>query len=217
MDGNRVRYIDVIKNIYRQCGWGGFFNASSIAITSQIVSTTSKYTIYDGLKRYFKTSDGDWVVNSALGGVSGIGGIIFTQPIDRIKILRQYLDGMGSRTYSSIFKQLRSNPLDAYKGGLASSAKSMFLYSLLYSTYDKTKTKTDNKIISAMGTSLAITTLMQPIEFIRTRIMLNETWKPWHLGWKPTIYYSGFILTAGKAMPHFAITMYLTEMFKSYI
>ena len=65
--------------------------------------------------------------------------------------------------------------------------------------------------MSSIFTTLVLTGIMQPIEFIRARMMTNKEWK---LGWNPRIYYTGFTLTAGRSLPHFSITMCFSEFLK---
>ena len=94
-----VRLHHLAQNIYNSRGLYGFFNSSPMAILSQVVSATSKYTIYDFLKRHFGTTQNDWMVNSGFGAIAGVTGAFITQPIDRVKTLRQYDDGKPTRSY----------------------------------------------------------------------------------------------------------------------
>ncbi len=202
-------------NIYKSRGIYGFFNSSPMAITSQIFSATSKYTIYECLKKHFGTTQNNLLLNILMGSFAGITGAFIVQPIDQVKILRQYDDGKPTKSYRSIFKQFLIKPSSAWRGYPASFSKNIVLYGLLYPFYDRAKNVFNNNIlISAIVTTLITSTITQPIEFIRTRIMTGYEWK---LGWSPKVYYTGYTLTAGRAIPHFAITMYFTEFLKKHI
>ena len=71
-----------ISHIYRTRGIYGFYNSGIYAISSQVLSTTSKYTLYRTLTPL--------VPNKFLAGsISGMVASIFTHPFDVFKIHRQ--------------------------------------------------------------------------------------------------------------------------------
>jgi hypothetical protein len=203
------------KEIHSKRGLHGFFNSSPLAIISQIVSGTSKYSIYEFLKMSFSSEKQNWMMNSFLGATSGVCGVSLTQPIDTLKVMRQYCDGQVTRSYNSILKEVFSNPLKLWRGSSASLTKNIILYSLLYPTYDMFRyISDDNILVSSIITPIMITSVMQPIEFIRARIMTDKTWK---LGWNPLIYYKGYLLTSIRSVIHFSITMLFIEFLKKNI
>ena len=80
---------DTINHIYKQNGYKGFIHAFGPSIFSQILSTSSKYTIYEYIKTIRSTEKNDITNNSLNGMISGILGSIITHPIDVWKNYKQ--------------------------------------------------------------------------------------------------------------------------------
>lgn len=205
----------VTMDIYNKRGLYGFFNASAPAITSQMISSASKFTLYEGFKHHFGNGDNNFAQNALFGIVSGVSGGLFTAPFDRARALRQYNNGQATKTYGSIGKLFLQKPLEAWRGYGFTFGKNVALYSLLYPGYDLIKKKTGgNAMAASLFTPMIISGILQPIEFARTRHMLNQEWR---LGWNPRPYYTGYTLTAGRAIPHFMITMCTMEYLKGIV
>ena len=62
---------DVIKDIYKKNGFIGFYNASLSAVSSQIISTSVKFTFYDYIKKYRGTKNNDFKNNIVNGFLAG--------------------------------------------------------------------------------------------------------------------------------------------------
>jgi len=193
---NRQSIYQITKSLYLDHGFKAFSNASLSAVTAQMVSTGSKFTLYKTLQSFRKTENGDIKNNMVNGTLSGLMSIMFTQPFDVIKNYHQ--------RQISIIPDLKSNKLILYRGAKQSLSKSMILGATLYPINDKTNTYIKNPIIAAFVTSLIITPIIHPIDLLKRRAMANE--KLW-LGYNPINYYRGLMINIVRVTPHFTITM----------
>lgn len=73
---------ETIRSIIKTQGTRGFFTASSPAIITQVLSTSSKFTLYEKIKHIRKTENSNWIDNSINGVVSGLTGSLITHPFD---------------------------------------------------------------------------------------------------------------------------------------
>ena len=78
-----------INSIYRVNNIKGFFQASTPAILSQVLSTSTKYTIYEYMKKHRKIENSDIMNNIINGMISGLFGSIIAHPFDVWKIQKQ--------------------------------------------------------------------------------------------------------------------------------
>jgi len=206
--------IECTKSVYHQHGLRIFYTSSYSAIFSQVVSTSTKYTFYHNIKHYRQTKDNDILNNMLNGTVGGIMGSLLAHPFDVMKILQQqkisYLNEYRKIGYKLI-----------YRGYTKSFAKTITLACLLFPTYDFYKSKIDkyenipNKsIVASIMTTLSINLFTQPIDYLKVRGVSNlEMYSHKNI----FHYYRGFHLNLMRTMPHFTITMYITEKVKKYM
>lgn len=197
---NNLTTMNTILFIYRQNNLKGFFSASTPAIISQISSTTSKFTLYEYIKNRRNTPKHDIFNNSINGGISGILGSLITHPIDVLKNFKQ-------RNVSYIsFLQNSNQPFikNIYQGYTGSISKNIALYSCLYPINDYYNNLFDSYLISAPLTSLTVSLIIQPFDYYKTIKMAGS---------KPVHYFRGFHLMLSRSIPHFLITMYLSNLF----
>ena len=201
----RLTTIQTIKLIYSNNGIKGFFSASIPSITSQLVSTTSKFTIYEFIKKKTNTSSSDLMANSISGMIGGIGGSIITHPFDMWKNFTQ-----RNKSFNKyIIRCNNSNILipGIYRGYTSSFTKNIVLYSMLFSLNDYYKSKFNSIWISAPLTTLTITCIIQPFDYYKTVMIAGK---------KPLNVFRGFHLMICRSIPHFTITMFLIEKFNSF-
>lgn len=204
---NNIKY-DVkttIKNIYNTNGLSGFFKASSPAIISQVLSTSIKLSLYEKIKKHRKTEQKDFLNNSLNGIVSGILGSLITHPIDTWKVFRQQ-----SQSYKYHIKSLMGHPKDLvikgfYPGFTGSIGKNFALYSTLFPINDFYKSMFNSIYISAPLTTLTVSLFVQPFDYYKVVKMTGN---------RPTAFFRGFWLMLARNIPHFTITMVLTDIFK---
>ena len=200
-NNSKLSLNQTIKEIYTSNGYKGFFSASTPAIISQILSTSTKLSFYYQLKSYRKTKDSDILNNSINGVISGFLGNLITHPIDVWKNYKQRNEHFSKHiidTWKN--KQLVTKGL--YPGFVSSIGKNMALYSCLFPLNDFYKTKFDSIYISAPLTTLTVSLIVQPFDYYKVVKMAGN---------KPSHPFRGFGLMLARNIPHFVITMSLTN------
>ncbi len=191
--------IETSKMIYNTRGINGFYNATYSALASQTISSVSKYTFYNLIKKSRKTQDNDLINNAVNGASGGILGSLFSHPIDVKKNYQQRYD-------NNFINDCKKNLLKTlYKGYSQSIIKNVLLYSSLYPMYDFYKTKIDKPYLASIATSITVCLYLQPIDYIKTNLMAgNKNIKIKNL-------YNGTLLHLARSIPHFMISMVITE------
>lgn len=186
------------KTIYHQHGIIGFYRSSSIAVLSQVLSTTIKYNGYE----YMKTQTNYKI----LAGLSaGISASLITHPIDVAKVHIQM--------NQSFIQVLREHGLSLlYRGYSKSFAKVSIGSSCFFPIYDSIRELNHlNPTIAAFSSAVVTTTLMQPIDYMKVRHIYGLS----HFnGYHPLTYFRGLSLNLLRVVPHFIITMNLIEYLK---
>jgi hypothetical protein len=194
-NNNNLTISQTIRNIYSSSGYKGFMLAYTPAIVSQVISTSSKYYFYEIIKSYRKTEKSDLLNNSINGLVGGILGSIFAHPID---VWKNYIQ----RDQKFPFYNLKV----FYQGYNASIYKNAVLYSCLFPIYDFYSEKISNAYLASFCTSLTISLIIQPFDYYKTIKIAGN---------KPTNWYRGYTIMLARSLPHFAITMSITEYIKN--
>lgn len=192
--------------IYKNIGLKGFIQASPPAMISQLVSTSTKYTFYQKIKAYRKTETDNILSNSLNGMIGGIAGSIFSHPID---VWKNYSQRNQIFNWKSLDLKLY------YQGYKASIYKNMVLYSFLFPTYDFYKKKFDSVIISSILTTLTVSTIIQPFDYYKTVLMAGNDIKFKFNFDEIKKFGRGFNLMLMRSIPHFLITMSVTEKIKT--
>jgi hypothetical protein len=217
---------DVVKGIYTNKGIKGFYSASLPAMSSQIISTSGKYTLYR-----FGTANNVPTVIAAIG--SGIVVSLFTHPLDFIRVAVQRGDKIfkGNSHFSQLSlieksKNYQKHTLEVkmfYRGYSKSLTKVIVGSSLYFPIYDFTKKNINKRLLvdnsltsllSSMTSAIISTIILQPIDYIKVR---NIAGLPWYQGLNPLKYLRGSSLNLLRVVPHFMITMTLTEKFHTLL
>lgn len=212
--------VDTIKKIYSQRGLLGFYSASYPAVISQVVSTTSKYTIFNVSKIYRQTNEKDIFDNSINGMIGGVCGGLITHPIDVIKNYHQ-----RSRPFFKIFGRMfyRSKPMCLkflYRGVSQSVYKGITLYSLLFPLQEWYKTMGFHSVFASILTTVITTTLLQPFDYLKVKLIAGQTdllqsvkkyVSSGNSHFKLRDLYKGVGLNFARAVPHFTITMTIID------
>ena len=199
---NSIRF--VIKDIYAKLGLRGFIQASPYAIVSQLISTSTKYTFYHKIKDFRKTEPNDIFSNSLNGMAGGVVGSLFSHPID---VWKNYAQRNQIFNFKSFDLKLY------YQGYHASIYKNCVLYAILFPAYDYYKTKFDSTIVCSVLTTLTVSTIIQPFDYYKTVKMAGNNVKISIGGLKS--FGRGFGLMMSRSIPHFLITMSITEKLKN--
>jgi hypothetical protein len=192
---------DTAKKIYKERGLSGYYDAKFSAISSQTLSTVSKYAFYQMIKKYRNTPENDILNNSINGCIGGVLGSIISHPFD---VLKNY----NQRGDNNFLKDVKSNSIKTlYKGYSQTIIKNVLLYSSIYPIYDFYKSKIpDKSYITAPLTTLTITMYLQPIDYLKVNIMAGNEVK-----FNFRDLYRGTSLHLMRSIPHFTITMMITE------
>ena len=200
-NSNTDSILKTIKRIYFpdkaevSGGLRAFYRASVPSVASQVFSTSSKYVLY----RYFGKYSDYTVLN---GLASGICSSLVCHPIDVIRVHKQMNTPLPSMTTKVLYR--------GYSKTFFKAALGSCLFFPLYDFYYK---KTENSLIAGFGSAVTSTTIMQPMDYLKTRHMYGQ--KLYH-GWnsyytlKP--YYKGLTLNLARIVPHFMITMYVIHI-----
>lgn len=195
-NSNSNSIIGSAKDIYAKHKLMGFYKASFSAISSQMISTSFKYTIYRHLE---DNKYNNKVVN---GIISGIMTSMITHPIDVIKIHRQM-----NASFISEFKKV-GLPL-FYRGYSKSLTKVMISSSLFFPLYDYFKEHTSGSLSASFLSATASTLIMSPVDYLKTRHIYNQ---PLYQGLNPVHYYKGLSINLLRIIPHFMITMTIIDL-----
>lgn len=197
---NGISVRETCKHIYSKYGMKGFYNASGWAITSQILSTTTKYTWYQILKDYTPNV-------FVAGATSGVLSSLLTHPLDVLKIHYQM--------HTPFLPELNKYGLRLfYRGYSKTLTKSTFGSIFFFPLYDIFKLHVHNNTLAAMMSAIISTTCMQPIDYMKTRHIYGQ---PFFSGWNIRPYFKGLSLNLMRVVPHFMVTMTVIEQCKKYL
>jgi hypothetical protein len=191
--------LQIASNLYQTKGIKGFFQASTPAIISQVISTSSKYYLYHAIKDYRKTEDSNIISNSINGGLGGLGGSLLSHPFD---VWKNHLQ-RGQTLSNFRIKKL-------YSGYSGTIAKNILLYSMLFPVYDFYKLHITNPLIASIFTSVTCSVITQPLDYYKTVLMTGNKFAGWG---NP---YKGYSLMISRTIPHFMISMTITDNIKVY-
>lgn len=202
---------DSVRHILDQRGFRGFFDSSKPAVISQLASTTSKYTLYEFVKKYRHTDSKSIVQNVLNGMIGGSVSSLITHPIDVWKVHKQ--NGL------SISTELKNQGTHLiYRGFRYTVQKNMVLTGIIFPSYDLTKScLTSAPYLAPIISSFLSTLLIHPFDVRKTRgIMGNHQTQSLSVKQKISYYYRGLHLSFMRSIPHFSITMWCIEFFKSW-
>ena len=196
----------IVRRIYAERGCRGFYNASLWAISSQVLSTSSKYVFYQLFVPLMPSK-------CLAGAACGLASSFLTHPFDFFKINKQ-------RGENPLHLIRHHGTRVLYRGFSKSAPKSMLGATFWFPFYEMYRefffarqeesahASKYASLLAAATTSLTTTTIVHPIDFLKTRQVSGESV---FLGWNPITYYRGYWLHLARVMPHFMITMYLIE------
>jgi hypothetical protein len=196
------------ESICKTQGIKGFFAASNPAIITQVLSTSSKFTLYEKIKQVRKTSNSNVLDNSINGVISGLVGSLITHPFDVWKNFTQRNENYWTHlknTSGSVTHLVKSGLYPGYTGSIG---KNIALYSALFPLNDFFKSKFDSIFISAPLTTLTVSLIVQPFDYYKVVKIAGN---------KPSQPFRGFTLMLARNIPHFTITMCVTDWISKYL
>jgi hypothetical protein len=199
----------LLTGIVREEGFGALFRGAQWAVLSQCVSMGSKFTLFWALKdargtpTSFALRDiGDNMINGLL---SGVAGGMLAHPLDVWKTHRQ-------RPEANLRSDISRHGWRVFLRGLpATVSKNALLYGLLFPGYELVKSSIQQKnaaasAIAAAATTVCTTAVTQSVEYWKLRRMAGQT-----VRFTARDAYRGYLLTLGRALPHFLITTTVIE------
>lgn len=200
-NSNHQSIKELTKKIYLKHGIKAFYNASFPAIAGQMISTSTKYTIYKYLTSNEKNPIKNRFVNGMIGGITSS---LMTHPLDVIKVHLQMNYNFTSELKKEGFKLF-------YRGYSKTFTKIAISSSCFFPIYDTIFDKIPNPLISSTVSGFISAIIMHPVDYLKTRHMSG---KPLYQGFNPLVYYKGLTLNLLRIVPHFIITMTTIEYLK---
>jgi hypothetical protein len=190
---------EISKKIYQKKSFFGFYEGVKYLLISRILGSSIRYGLYNQLKIYTDASNTDLLLNMANSCISGCIGGMIVHPFDVIANYKQ----------RSVVVDYRIQSL--FSGFLSTIVRNIILYSFLFSFYDYINHHTNSIMLACTTTSLITTTLLHPIDYIRTNIMTGKI-KYNQINFSNL--YRGYSINLLKNISHFLITMIVTEKLK---
>ena len=182
-------------------GVNSFYSASALAVLSQIISMSSKYSIYKMLDH--RCERGNKFIN---GFISGLLSSLITHPMDVFKINRQI--------NRKIFPLIRAQGYRfIYRGFSKTIIKSCIGSSLCFPLYDYYYQRFNNIIVASILSSFSATVITHPIDLLKTRSISG---KKLFIGWNPAKYYRGLSLNLLRIIPNFIIFMKVINILEAF-
>lgn len=192
------------QTMYRKFGLKVFYQASFPAVGAQILSTTSKYTLYKYLNN---KSENKWSNKFINGITSGVITSLATHPLDVVRTHMQ----MNTKIVPEIKK---IGPTIFYRGYSKTFSKIAVASALYFPLYDIFQSYTGNVVVASFFTGVVACTITHPLDYMKTRQMNGlNIWR----GVNPFNYYKGLSLNLARIVPHFMITMSVIEMCSNYL
>ena len=170
---------ELTKKIYSSHGIRGFYKASFPAIGGQIISTSSKYFLYNFYKskmhNYTENLEiqdqrsqiyRNFYSNMLCGWASGVSSTIMTHPLDFFKVKMQ--SSLSDSKHISITKEFKSNGLRVVYRGYSKSFLKVSVGSILFFPLtDLMRNYTDNIILASMSSAIISTIIMHPLDYLK--------------------------------------------------
>ncbi len=196
----------IAKEMYKLNGVKSFYNASIPAITSQIISTAMKYTLYKQLQNNVELFDHFPNVNNVVCGiVSGCITSVITHPVDVIKVHYQ-MAGCENFQKRNIYRGYSKALGKVIVGNAFFLPLNDFLKPIVRNNLNAQASDLTSNLISSGLTAVFATLCVHPIDLLKTRHMYGNT-EP--LACSRRVYFRGLSLHLARIVPHFAITMTL--------
>ena len=196
-NANNSSIKQTVKKIYRSGGFFAFYRASVPAISSQIFSTSFKYTTYRYLNDT-KIISPYSIVNSL---VAGVASTIITHPLDTVKIHLQM--------NTPFLPQIKKHGFSIFYRGYSKTLSKICISScLFFPLYDFTNSKLNNAFTASVITSIISTTIMHPLDYLKTRHIYGLQL---YQGLNPRVYYTGLSVNLLRIIPNFTIIMMIID------
>jgi len=211
---SNMRIPETVGKIYGNYGILGFYKGSMSAIGSQVLSTSSKWTLYQYLNKNTNICENKHLKRLVNSSISGCISSLLTHPIDTIKIHSQMQK-------HGLYTEIRNfGPKFLYRGYSKSISKILFGNTIIFPLNDAYKDLFETKIetpiyrtgVSAFCSTITTTCLIHPIDYLKIRHIYGLSL---YDGNNFKNYYRGLSLSLLRNIPHFTITMVFIDYLSS--
>lgn len=194
------------QKVCEQRGVLGLFRSFFVASSNQISSQSAKYTLYYQFQLSKTQEEKSNLVTKMKDSLkANVIVTFFSHPVDVTRIMIQRNE--------SIKQQWKQFGWKRFYFGLDKSWLKMVVGATFYMPiYDYMIQNTQNPFLSSLVTATIATTIVHPFDYIKTLKMANKP-IPWNL----SLFHKGLGLHYAKIIPHFVITMCVTEYIKNKI
>lgn len=190
----------IIRNMYNQHGIKGFYKGSLAAMSSQVISTTCKYSLY----KWFNNQQFKYSNKIIDGAASGLLVSLMTHPMDAIRVQYQMNNW---KNFNLSFQNL-------YRGYSKAFMKTFVASSLFFPLYDYGNMLFNHPIKSALFSAIVSTVITHPFDYYKTMNIYNsDVYKNQRKqlnnikNYKLNIFYKGLLVNYCRSIPHFTIVM----------
>jgi len=183
----------VIRDIWRESGWRGFFRSNGANLIKIAPEMAFKFWSFEKIKNYF-SEDEDLLTNNQrllAGGIAGVASHTIVYPLDVVKTRMAATSGKHSH-YSGILSTTKSiATTEGYikpffrgwtlmcMGALPSNALTLGLFSVLKhfasSHYPDGKVSTAGLALCSSGSSLFGSVITYPLGVLKSRLQVQGT------------------------------------------
>ena len=186
----------VARSMYAHGGIRSFYAASLPSIGAQVLSTSSKWTLYSYLHHEKK-------LNSPVSGLlSGVLSSLATHPMDFVRVHWQMQKPIATELRTHGFRVL-------YRGYTKSFSKIALGSVMFFPLTEFFKARCDNIVLASAASAVVSTVVMHPVDYLKVRHIYNQTYNH---GFRLHAYYKGLGLNLLRIVPHFVITMSLIHV-----
>lgn len=194
--------VNVATDIYTKRGIKGFYNATAMALLSQMLSTSTKYTFYS----YLKKNENNLLKNIFNGAIAGFFSAGIVHPVDVVKV--HWQSGINFK------EELKTiGPKLFYRGYTKSLSKNIILTSIIFPFRDYFKGHLRNGVIASMISSFIATIILHPIDLLKVRQIGGLSLYASDVRY----YYRGFHVNSMRTLPHFTLTMFFIDKFNELL
>ncbi|KAJ2946040.1 hypothetical protein O0L34_g4959 [Tuta absoluta] len=241
--GKNISLIKVTKSVVQNEGIMGLYNGISASLLRQLTYSTARFGIYESAKQALTPKDGSnlpFHTSAMLAGLGGMTGGFVGNPADLVNVRMQNdmkLPPEKRRNYKNaihgIYKVASKEGVSRlWAGGIMNCTRSTLMTIGQVSFYDQAKQLLlstpyfDDNVATHVASSLmagvAATTLTQPVDVLKTRIM-NA--KPGEIGSMaalvantlkegPAAFYKGYLPAFVRLAPHTILTFVFLEQLR---
>jgi hypothetical protein len=196
------------RDLWATGGLRAFYRCSAASVSSQVISTTCKFTCYKYLERQ-RVAEPLFAYNSigyhvSNGIAAGLVGTLLTHPIEFVRIQWQ----MAGRVWPLVRQE---GPLVVYRGLSKGLLKVLVGSSCYWPVYDVLRQRDWGVGAASFTTAVVATVCCHVPDLWKTRQVYNGSVRMWAPNGGVRGYFTGLTLNLARIVPHFFILMNVIE------